>query len=165
MFHVIGGTDQTKGTAVPVQTLFVGVRKHRTMVFGLVVVAFVGRAATFQCQGLVRTGIALAAIAEDGRVGGWSPVVVECCVAVTAGRKREHMNWKKSVDVWYLEKIERENIPKPIDRHQLRQTNTILETAVGSIGACSTLIGALLVIFFFATQTRCCINVAHACTR
>ena len=76
LFHVIGGTDQTKGTAVPVQTLFVGVRKHRTIFFGVVVVAFPGWAATFQCQGLVCTGIALAAIAEDGRVGGWAPVVV-----------------------------------------------------------------------------------------
>jgi len=135
------------------------------MVFGLVVVAFVGRAATFQCQGLVRTGIALAAIAEDGRVGGWSPVVVECCVAVTAGRKREHMKWKKSVDVWYLEKIKRENIPKPIDGHQLRQTNTILEAAIGAIGACLAHTGTLLVIVFFAAQTRGCFGVAHACTR
>ena len=71
MFHVVGGTDQTKGTTVPVQTLFVGVRKHRTIVVrrGVVVVAFAKRAATFQRQGLGCTGIALAAIAEDGGVG------------------------------------------------------------------------------------------------
>ena len=69
LFHVIGGTDQTKGTAVPVQTLFVGVGKHRTIVLSVVVVAFANRAATFQRQGLGGTGITLAAIAEDGRVG------------------------------------------------------------------------------------------------
>ena len=69
LFHVIGGTDQTKGTAVPVQTLFVGMGKHRTIVLGAVVVAFAGRAATCQRQRLVCTGIALSAVAEDGRVG------------------------------------------------------------------------------------------------
>ena len=76
LFHVIGGTDQTKGTTVPVQALFVGVGKHRPIILGVVVVAFAGRAATFQRQGLGCTGIALAAIAEEGRVRRGTPVVV-----------------------------------------------------------------------------------------
>jgi hypothetical protein len=77
LFDVIFGTGQAKGTIVPVQALFVGVGKHRTIVFSVGVVAFARRAATFQRQRIAdRTGIALAAIAEDGRVGGWAPVVV-----------------------------------------------------------------------------------------
>jgi len=70
LFDVIFGTGQAKGTAVPAQALFVGVGKHRTIVFSVGVVAFTRRAATFQRQRIAdRTGIALAAIAEDGRVG------------------------------------------------------------------------------------------------
>ena len=69
LFDVIFGTGQAKGTAVPAQALFVGMGKHRTIVLGAVVVAFTGRAATCQRQRLVCTGIALLAVAEDGRVG------------------------------------------------------------------------------------------------
>ena len=93
-------------------------------------------------------------------------------MAVTARtRKRENMNLaklEKSVDVvnvFKKDESKEKNIPKPIDGHQLRQANTILETAIGAIGACLAHTGTLLVIIFFAAQTRGCFGVAHACTR
>ena len=66
---------QAQGTTVPVQTLFVGVGKHGpVLVRRGVVVAFARWATTFQGQcGSLRAGVALMAIAEDGRVGGWAP--------------------------------------------------------------------------------------------
>ena len=71
----------------------------------------------------------------------------------------------KSVDVVFKKDESKENIPKPIDGHQLWQTNTILETAIGAVGACLAHTGTLLVIVFFAAQTRGCFGVAHACAR
>ena len=75
LFHVSVCAYQAEGTTVPVQTLFVGVGKHGPVLVGRgVVVAFARWATTFQGQcGSIRAGVALVAIAENGRVGGWAP--------------------------------------------------------------------------------------------
>ena len=75
LFDVSVCAYQAQGTTVPVQTLFVGVGKHGpVLVRRGVVVAFARWATTFQGQcGSLRAGVALMAIAEDGRVGGWAP--------------------------------------------------------------------------------------------
>jgi hypothetical protein len=88
-------------------------------------------------------------------------------LTVSRKEKRKH-ELEKSVDVvnvFKKDESKEKNIPKPIDGHQLRQTNSILETAIGAIGACLAITGTLLVIVFFAAQTRGCFGVAHACAR
>ena len=88
-----------------------------------------------------------------------------CDSAVSRKEKRKH-ELEKSVDaVFQNDESKQKNIPKPIDGNQLRQTNTILEAAIGAVGACLAHTGTLLVIVFFAAQTRGCFGVAHACTR
>ena len=78
LFDVVLGADQAEGTAVPVQTLFIGVGKHRTIFIELgIVVAFTWWAATFHCQCMMRTGIPLAAVAKYGRIGRGAPVVMK----------------------------------------------------------------------------------------
>ena len=89
----------------------------------------------------------------------------ELCGSDRREEKRKH-ELTKSVDVVFkINKSKGKNIPKPIDGHQLWQTNSILEAAIGAIGACLAIAGTLLVIVFFAAQTRGCFGVAHAGAR
>ena len=159
MFDVSVGAYHAEGTTVPVQTLLVGVGKHGPVFvrFG-VAVAFPGWAATLfgRCVG-VRAGVALTTIAENGGVWGRSPMggVIH---TVDKERTSQLHAQEESIDQQAISQTP--HLPKPIEGNQLRQDDAVTKRTIGTSRTCLANAGTLLVIFSFATQTRCGIGAA-----
>ena len=87
----------------------------------------------------------------------------ELCGSDRREEKRKH-ELTKSVDVVFkINKSKGKNIPKPIDGHQLWQTNTILETAIGAIRACLTFAFVVLIIFGSFAKASSNFGVSRCC--